>query len=128
MNVKKSLIDFVTSNKQQILGWTAVGLSTVITCSWAMWGILENFHEGWYYESFLSNLGMMFRQYLSPMLIFMGVTLVSIYWPRLGGSLHVILSHRACFRSNQFRCILPFGPPCGMRGDPSAEAELPCPC
>jgi hypothetical protein len=92
MNVKKSLVDFVTSNKQQILGWTAVGLSTAITCFWASWGILENFHEGWYHESFLSNLGMMFIQYLSPMLIFMGASLVSIYWPRLGGSLHMIFA------------------------------------
>jgi len=92
MNVKKSLVDFASSNKRQILGWIAVGLSTAITCFWAMWGIIENFHEGWYYESFLSNLGMMFGQYLSPMLIFMGATLVSIYWPRLGGSLHVIFA------------------------------------
>jgi hypothetical protein len=93
MNVKKkSLIDFVTSNKRQILGWIAVGLSTAITCFWAFWGILENFHEGWYHKSFLSNLGLMFIQYLSPMLIVMGVTLVSIYWPRLGGSLHMVFA------------------------------------
>ena len=64
--------------KHQILGWIAVGLSTVITCILAFWGIVENFHEGWYYESWLSNVGMMFVQYLSPMLIFMTVTLVSI--------------------------------------------------
>lgn len=55
-------------------------------------GIIENFHEGWYYESFLSNLGLMFFQYLSPMLIFMAVTLISITWPRVGGSLHGILA------------------------------------
>jgi hypothetical protein len=67
-----------------------VGISTIITCIWAFWGIIENFHEGWYYESWLSNAGLMFAQYLSPMLIFMGVTLISIYWPRLGGALHVI--------------------------------------
>jgi hypothetical protein len=34
----------------------------------------------------------MFVQYLSPMLIFMVVTLVSISWPRLGGVLHVIFA------------------------------------
>lgn len=34
----------------------------------------------------------MFGQYLSPMLIFMGVTFISITWPRFGGILHVILA------------------------------------
>jgi hypothetical protein len=34
----------------------------------------------------------MFVQYLSPMLIFMGVTLTSIYYPRIGSVLHVIFA------------------------------------
>jgi hypothetical protein len=79
-------------DKRQVAGWIAVGFSTLITCVWAFWGIIENFHEGWYYESFLSNVGLMFVQYLSPMLIFMGVTLISIFWPRFGGGLHVIFA------------------------------------
>jgi hypothetical protein len=78
--------------KSQVVGWIAVSLSIAITCFWAFWGIIENFHEGWYAESLLLNLGLMFVQYLSPMLIFMGVTVVSIYWPRLGGVLHIILA------------------------------------
>jgi hypothetical protein len=69
-----------------------VGLSIVVTCFWAFWGIIENFHEGWYYESLLSNAGLMFAQYLSPTLILLGVTLISISWPRFGGSLHVIFA------------------------------------
>jgi hypothetical protein len=68
-----------------------VALSTAITCFWAFWGIVENFHEGWYYESLLSNLGLMFVQYLSPMLAFWAVTLVSIRWPRAGAGLHGLL-------------------------------------
>ncbi len=79
-------------DKRQIAGWIAVAFSTVITCFWAFWGIVENFHEGWYYESLLSNLGLMFIQYLSPMLIFMSVTLISISWPRIGAGLHGILA------------------------------------
>ena len=79
-------------DKRQIVGWIAVGFSTAITCIWAFWGIIENFHEGWYYESWLSNMGLMFVQYLSPMLIFMVVTLISIFWPRFGGGLHVIFA------------------------------------
>jgi len=69
-----------------------VGFSIAITCFWAFWGIVENYHEGWYHESLLSNLGLMFVQYLSPMLIFLGATLVSISWPRFGGGLHAILA------------------------------------
>jgi hypothetical protein len=34
----------------------------------------------------------MFAQYLSPMLIFLGVTLTSIYWPRFGGGLHLLIA------------------------------------
>ena len=79
-------------DKRKIIGWVAVGLSTVITCGWAFWGIIENFHEGWYFESLWMNLGMMFVQYLSPMLIFLGVTLISIFWPRLGGGLHGLIA------------------------------------
>lgn len=79
-------------DKRQILGWLAVSLSTLITCFWAFWGIIENFHEGWYYESLLANIGLMFIQYLSWMLIFMGITLISITWPRFGGVLHAVLA------------------------------------
>jgi hypothetical protein len=83
----------MTKNKKKsIMGWVAVGVSTVIACFWAFWGIIENFHEGWYFESLLSNLGLMFAQYLSPMLVFMVVALVSIFWPRFGGGLHVIFA------------------------------------
>ena len=79
-------------DKYQISGWIAVIISTIITGFWAFWGIIENFHEGWYAESLLSNLVLMFVQYLSPMLIFMGVTLVSIYYPRVGGGLHAAVA------------------------------------
>lgn len=79
-------------DKRQLIGWIAVSISILITCLWAFWGIVENFHEGWYFESLLSNLGLMFAQYLSPMLIFLAVTLVAIYWPRIGGSLHAVIA------------------------------------
>ena len=84
------------------MGWVAVGVSTVITCFWAFWGIIENFHEGWYFESLLSNLGLMFTQYLSPMLIFMVVTLVSIFWLRFGGGLHIFFALLAIWFFNAF--------------------------
>ena len=65
-----------------------MGISTLFTSFWAFWGIIENFHEGWYYESLLPNIGLMILQYLSPMLIFMAVALVSIVKPRIGSGLH----------------------------------------
>jgi hypothetical protein len=79
-------------DKFVIMGWMAVAVSTLITCFWAFWGIIENFHEGWYFESLWLNLGMMFIQYLSPMLIFVIVALISIYWPRIGGSMHGLVA------------------------------------
>jgi len=79
-------------DKRKTVGWIAVSISTAITCFWAFWGIIENFHEGWYFETLWLNLGMMFIQYLSPMLVFMGVALISIFWPRLGGGLHGVIA------------------------------------
>jgi hypothetical protein len=78
--------------RRKIAGWSAVAISTLITCFWAFWGIIENFHEGWYYESWLSNVGLMLAQYLSPMLIFMAISLVSIFFPHLGGGLHILFA------------------------------------
>jgi len=97
-------------DRRQIVGWLAVACSTVITCFWASWGIIENFHEGWYYESLLSNVGLMLVQYLGPMLIFMGVALVSIVWPRVGGGLYVIFALFAAWffqaLTNPAMCVL----------------------
>ncbi len=62
----KSLIGRWT--KRQPLGWLAVALSTSIASFWAFWGIIENFHEGWFHESLLLNVGLMFVQYLSPVI------------------------------------------------------------
>jgi hypothetical protein len=107
-------ISYERLGRRQIVGWIAVGLSTAVTCFWAFWGIIENFHEGWYYESLLSNLGLMFAQYLSPLFIFMGVTLISIFWPRIGGGLYVILAllaiwfFQAFSNAATFLIILPF--------------------
>jgi hypothetical protein len=74
---------------RQLLGWLAVTLSAFITCFWALWGIIENFHEGWYYQSLLANLGLMLVQYLFVMLVFLGAALLALYRPRLGAGLYV---------------------------------------
>jgi hypothetical protein len=73
---------------RRVLGWIAVGLSVAITSFWAYWGIIENFHEGWYHETLAANLGLMLAQYLSPMLGFIVLTMVALSWPRIGAALH----------------------------------------
>ena len=77
-------------NRQQILGWSAVGLSTALTCLWAFWGIIENFHEGWYQPTLLGNLSLMLGQYLIAMIVFLAFALIGLKWPKIGGALHVI--------------------------------------
>ena len=73
-----------------VIGWMAVALSTAFTCFWAFWGIIENFHEGWYQPSWADRLAMMFAQYLSAMLAFLAASLVSIRWHRVGAGLHLL--------------------------------------
>jgi len=78
--------------RDNIIGWTAVGFSTLITSVWAFWGITENFHEGWYLASFWMNIGLMFVQYLSPMLLFAVTAVISIRWGKIGAALHVVMA------------------------------------
>jgi hypothetical protein len=75
----------------QILGWCAVIISLTFTCMWAFWGIIENFHEGWYLPSLSRNLAMMIGQYLMPMLIFIALSLLSLFLPRIGAAAHILL-------------------------------------
>ena len=68
---------------RQILGWAAVIMSTFFACFWAFWGIIENFHEGWFYLSLWNNLSMMIIQYLSSMIIFVILALIGLKWPKI---------------------------------------------
>jgi len=79
------------------LGWIAVGISILISCTWAAWGIIENFHEGWYYPSLGMNLGLMAAQYLSPMLLFIGLTMLGIYRPRISAGFHFLAAGLAAW-------------------------------
>lgn len=79
----------MTQRSQQCLGWLAVGLSAFAGCFWSFWGIIENFHEGWYSRSLWENLGVLFGQYLLVPVLFVAAGLTGIRWPRLGGVLHL---------------------------------------
>ena len=63
-----------------IIGWVAVTLVTVISSLWAYWGGIENFHEGWYYSDFWSNVLMMLAQYWLFPLLFMLIGLIGIFF------------------------------------------------
>ncbi|MBT3337339.1 MAG: DUF1566 domain-containing protein [Anaerolineae bacterium] len=89
-------------NKSKRIGRIAVGFSILITSLWAFWGAGETFHEGWYYENFMMNISLTIIQYLSPMLIFMGIGITSIYWPRVGAAIHVVVAILAAWFFNIF--------------------------
>jgi TRAP-type C4-dicarboxylate transport system permease small subunit len=100
---------------RRVLGWAAVGLSTLLACLWAFWGSIENFHEGWYHRSLGANLAMMVAQYMLPMLLFTGAAAVAIRWPAAGAALHVAAALWAAwfFRGAAPLVVYPFvaGPP-----------------
>jgi hypothetical protein len=75
---------------RRLVGWVAVGFSTLLASLWAFWGAIENFHEGWYHASIWQNLGLMLVQYASPMLVFLILTSISLRFPLIGGGLLVL--------------------------------------
>jgi len=84
-------------NRSRIIGWIAVGLSTAISSFWAFWGIIENFHEGWYLPTLVGNISLMFVQYLSPMLVFMLLSVVTIHRPKVGALMYAALAAFSCW-------------------------------
>lgn len=73
---------------QKFLGWISLLLMFGISCFWAFWGVMENFHEGWYYTTLTENIMLMFVQYLSPLLICLILSLVACLSPRVAGLLY----------------------------------------
>jgi hypothetical protein len=76
---------------KRLVGWLAVTFASAIGSVWAFWGIIENFHEGWYSPSLASNLGLMVVQYLSPLSIFVLLALVSLKWPIAGSAIFAVI-------------------------------------
>jgi hypothetical protein len=70
--------------------WIAVLINTMFACLWAFWGIIENFHEGWYYESIWMNIGLMLAQYLLFTFVFTALGLVATKWNKTGALLFII--------------------------------------
>lgn len=74
--------------RENLLGWVALGLGTLLACFWAFWGILENFHEGWWMPSLALRL-IWTLAYLGPMLICILMNVVALHRPRIGASLWI---------------------------------------
>jgi hypothetical protein len=77
------------SRRQVVIGWLAVVGTILIAGFWAFWGIIENFHEGWYHHHLGKNFAMLFGQYLSAMLLFIFAGLLALKWPVVGAVLHL---------------------------------------
>ncbi len=69
---------------KKIFGWSATSITILLSSLWAFWGIVENFHEGWYSTSIWENLFMMFIQYMSLSIIFVVLGLVALHWRKIG--------------------------------------------
>jgi hypothetical protein len=67
-------------------------LSTALSCFWAFWGSIENFHQGWYFREFWRNLGLMAVQYLPWMFIPMVAGLLGLWRPLIGVAIHLVLA------------------------------------
>jgi len=100
----------VTPRRKQLLLWVALSLSTLAASFWAFWGIVENFHEGWYYPSLLRNLGLLLVQYLSPMILFIVAAIVGVHAPRAGAALHLLAAIAAAWflRRAATTVVIPF--------------------
>lgn len=74
----------------RILGWIAVGVSLVVACVWAHWGINENFHEGWWAKTLADNLAMS-AKFLGPMLIALALASGAILFGRTLHPMRMVL-------------------------------------
>lgn len=82
----------VSERLQHWFGWAAVIITAVFTSLWAFWGIIENFHEGWWYNDVWKNIGVMFLQYLSLAIVFYVLGIIAVWKQKVGAILFLILS------------------------------------
>ncbi|MDK2951894.1 MAG: hypothetical protein PWQ77_1559 [Kosmotogales bacterium] len=92
---------------KKLCGWFGVIISIGIASLWSYWGIVENFHEGWYSISLLENIFIMLIQYLSIPIIIVVFNLIAIKWNRVGGIVFYIAAVALAFffRNGSFQTI-----------------------
>ncbi|MCX6303494.1 MAG: O-antigen ligase [Bacteroidetes bacterium] len=76
--------------KKKLATWIAIAITCLFSSFWAFWGIIENFHEGWYYESTLMNIGLMLFQYLIFSLLFLVIGIIAIKWKKIGAVMFIL--------------------------------------
>jgi hypothetical protein len=76
---------------RQIIGWIGVAATVLFAGLWSYWGIVENFHEGWYSPSVWENIGMLFGQYLLVTIVFCTLALLALRFHRVGLTLFIAL-------------------------------------
>ena len=72
-------------NKSLLPGWIATLLLTVITSFWVMWSFGELYYEAW---------GLPFDlviRYLIPAAVCLALTVICLFWPRIGGSILIVI-------------------------------------
>lgn len=91
-----------------IIAYITLIASFIIMSFWTYWGINEAFHEGWYHTSILQNLFLTFVQYLSVPIIILTVSIVSLYYKKIGIGLFVSLGIFSMFffNSNAGRILI----------------------
>lgn len=98
----------LTSIHRKIIGWTAVFISAVFTNLWSYWGIIENFHEGWYHTNLWDNISMMLGQYLLVPFTFIILGFISIQRNKIGSILHLAIAILMYFKFGQMNAGLLF--------------------
>ena len=91
-----------------IVGWITVFISILTACFWAFWGIIENFHEGWYHTTFKQNIVLMFFQYLAPVIITVTLSLIAIFKNRIGAIIFLAVGIALSFLVNNPIASVPF--------------------
>jgi rhamnogalacturonyl hydrolase YesR len=72
--------------KHRLPGYVATGLMVVATSLWVFWGVGEMFYEGWW-DAWYYRV-----PYFVPGAVCLGLTLIALRWPRLGGGLVIIVA------------------------------------
>ena len=92
---------------KRLIGWFGVVISIAIASLWSYWGIIENFHEGWYSASLIENILIMFIQYLSIPVLVTVFSLIAIKWNKVGGIIFfaIALFLGIFFRNASFQVI-----------------------
>ena len=76
---------------KRFLGWAGVTVTLALSCLWTVWGSIENFHEGWYSESMIENIGMFLFQYLLVAIIFVLLGLIALRFKKTGLVVHLVV-------------------------------------